>query len=124
LVQELSALARARGALLFTQNGDEFALSLSPLLDGWNREDVTFGYDFAKGAYVRIPPSDHENALEAIAAMRQAGVLVTTTDYVKTPGSSEEGRAVAVAIDAGALPYVSDIELERIPNDPFMRGPD
>jgi len=121
LVSNLSGLAKRRGALLFAQNGDDFALMLAPLLDGWNREEVTFGYDFDTASYVRVPGDEREAALAALESMQQAGVLVTSTDYVNTPGSADERDALRVAADIGALPYVSDVELERIPRTPFTR---
>ena len=47
--------AHAATHLLFAQNGDD---SIRPLveryLDGWNREDVTWTYDFDRRRYVRV----------------------------------------------------------------------
>lgn len=130
LVSDLSRVVRVGGGggaggdgvpagLLFAQNGDGFALTVAGLLDGWNREDVTFGYDFDTDSYVRTPAPEHEAALAAIAAMRAAGVLVTTTDYVGTAGSVDEAEALGAARLAGALPYVGNIDLSRIPPAPF-----
>ena len=119
LVTDLSALVKRAGGLLFAQNGDAFELTLAPLLDGWNREDVTFTYNFDNDTYIRVPAADHAEALSALTAMRAAGLLVTATDYVKTAGSAQEKEAVRVALGAGALPYVSDIGLNRIPAKPF-----
>ncbi len=134
LVSDLSHVVRVGGGsrgdseigdgvpagLLFAQNGDDFALALAGLLDGWNMEDVTFGYDFDTDSYVRTPALEHEAALATIASMRAADVFVTTTDYVGTAGSADEVEALGAARRAGALPYVSDIELTRIPVTPFV----
>ena len=122
LVSALSAQTRRRGGLLFAQNGDAFATTLTSLLDGWNREDVTFRHDSDASSYVRVPEDDHETALATIESMRDAGVFVTTTDYVSVSGSADESEALGVARGIGALPYVSDIELERIPETPFVRS--
>jgi len=119
LVSRLSVQVRATDRVLFAQNADEFAVTLAPFLDGWNREDVTFGYDFAADEYARTTPEARAEALAAVAGMLDAGVLVTTTDYVPAAGSAQEDEAVEISRDAGALPYVSDIELERIPAAPF-----
>lgn len=115
LVGELSRMTRARGGLLFAQNGEGYELGLAPLLDGWNREDVTFTYDFDTGSYVSTPAEDHAAALAAIAAMKDAGLFVTTTDYLPSPGGPQQAEAERVARAAGALPFTSDIELTRLP---------
>lgn len=119
LVSALSRLAREGGGVLFAQNGDDFCLTAASLLDGWNREDVTFAYDFDTGSYVRTAVAEHAAALAAVASMRAAGLFVTTTDYVATAGSPEETEALEAARGVGALPYVADIELARLPATPF-----
>ncbi|MHB0981188.1 MAG: endo alpha-1,4 polygalactosaminidase [Thermoleophilia bacterium] len=121
LVSDLSRQVRGGGGVLFAQNGDDFALSMAALLDGWNREDVTFGYDFDTQSYVRIPAREHEAALASITSMRDAGVFVMTTDYVRTAGSADEVEALGAARGVGALPYVGDIHLTRVPPAPFSR---
>jgi hypothetical protein len=118
-VSGLSQLVKRTGGLLFAQNGDAFELSLAPLLDGWNREDVTFTYDFDNNRYIRTPKADHQEALKALQAMKAAGLLVTATDYVKSATSANVKEAVKVARGVGALPYVSDIDLARVPARPF-----
>lgn len=115
LVTALSSLTRGRRGLLFAQNGDEYERGLAPLLDGWNREDVTFRYDFDTESYVRTPATDHEAALAALASMKDAGLFVTTTDYLQLPGGPQQAEAERAARSAGALPFVSDIELGRLP---------
>jgi hypothetical protein len=56
LVRRLSGLVHGRGLFLFAQNGEASIEPLLPFYDGWNREDVTWTYDFDKQGYVhRIP---------------------------------------------------------------------
>ena len=60
LVLALAELAHADGRLLFAQNG-AWAFASSGLLDaidGWNREDVTWTYDFDRRRYVRQRPGE------------------------------------------------------------------
>ena len=123
LVSALSEKLRHRGRLLFAQNGDDFAITIAALLDGWNREDVSLRYDFDTASYARTPTTEHEAALATLESMRRAGVFVTTTDYVSSSDSADECEALRVAFGVGALPYVSDIGLERIPRAPFVRPP-
>jgi uncharacterized protein (TIGR01370 family) len=115
LVARLGRLVHARGKLLFTQNGED---SLGPTLrhyDGWNREDVTWTFDFETNQYVRVGSADRRAALAAARRMRSRGLLVTTVDYLPAgrPAASREARRHACR--AGALPYVSDIGLSRVP---------
>jgi polysaccharide biosynthesis protein PelA len=115
LVRRLAVLVHSRKRLLFTQNGQS---SLGPTLryyDGWNREDVTYSYDFDTDRYVRIGTAERRSALAAIRRVRARGLLVTTIDYlpVGRPGATAEARRNACR--AGALPYVSNIGLTRVP---------
>ncbi len=112
LVAEIDELLDSE-QLLFTQNGSDSIDELLPYLDGWNREDVTWTYDFDAEKYRRVAEQEHAAALEEIAAMQDAGVLVLSTDY--TTGDPEIDAECAEAARAvGALPYVSDIGLERL----------
>ncbi len=47
--------------------------------------------------------------------MRDRGLLVTATDYVRRGDSRAARAAIAAACGAGALPYVSDIDLKQVP---------
>jgi endo-alpha-1,4-polygalactosaminidase (GH114 family) len=115
LVAALSRDVRRRGALLFTQNGED---SIGPTLryyEGWNREDVSWTYDFDRRRYLRRPRRDRRAAQAALRRIAGAGLLVTATDYVRAGDAAavEESRRNACA--AGAFPFVSDIGLTRVP---------
>ena len=76
-------------------------------LDGWNREDVTSTWDF-------------DRDVSTVAARRHSrrhgdGKLVTTTDYTRARGGKAVRRSVRASCRAGAIPFVSDIELTRVP---------
>ncbi len=117
LVRSLARLVHRRGRLLFTQNGER---SIGPTLryyDGWNREDVSHTYDFDRRRYERVPVSDRRAAQDALRRIRARGLLVTSIDY--TDDSGVERDAVANACAAGALPFVSNIDLTRFPAAPF-----
>ena len=123
LVRALSALVHARGGLLFAQNGDA---SIGPLLrfyDGWNREDVTWTYSFKRRRYVHQPAAEVAEAQAALGRIAARGLLVTATDYTAPGDQSAEQEAVANACAAGALPFVSDIGLTRLPAAPLACGP-
>lgn len=116
LVDALSQDAHKRGTLLFAQNGDDvFDGSFWELLDGWNREDVTWTYDPDAEEYVRVPAEEHQRALEVLAHFRETGMLTLTTDYTASAGSAAEAECVDAARSVGALPYVSDAGLARVP---------
>lgn len=113
LVKRLAKRAHARGGFLFAQNG---ASSIGPslrYLDGWNREDVGFTYDFEKRKYERLPAGDIEQAQTELRKIRSRGLLTTSTSY--TDGSPAQAEAaVQLACAAGAVPFVSNILLTRI----------
>ncbi len=113
LVRALSALVHRRGGLLFTQNGEG---SIAPTLryyDGWNREDVTGTYDFGRRRYVLQQPADIAAAQRALRWIGARGLLVLATDY--TAANTSPSTAITNACTAGALPFVSDIGLRRVP---------
>jgi polysaccharide biosynthesis protein PelA len=115
LVAALSGLIHRRGGLLFAQNGED---SIGPLLryyDGWNREDVTSTYDFARKRYVLQPRTEERAAASALRRMAAAGLLVLSTDYTAARDARGDTAAVANACAAGAVPFVSDIDLTRVP---------
>jgi uncharacterized protein (TIGR01370 family) len=115
LVARLARRVHRSDKLLFTQNGEG---SVGPTLrhyDGWNREDVTWTYDFDRGQYVRVGSADHADALAAIRRIRDRGLFVTTTDYVANGSPDAVSEAVEASCDAGAIPYVSNIQLSRVP---------
>ena len=110
--------------LLFAQNGARGVLTgypargVEPLaghLDGWNREDVTWTFDFDRRRYVRNPARERGRALGELEGMAGLGLLTTATDYVRLDDgiSAGECEAVGNAEAAGALPYLADIGLTR-----------
>jgi uncharacterized protein (TIGR01370 family) len=118
LVRALAGAVHARGAVLFTQNGDD---SIGPTLsyyDGWNREDVTATYDFGHRRYVRQGAGEIRGASAALRRIAAAGLLVLSTDYVAAGDASATRLAVHNACAAGAIPFVSDIALTRVPLRP------
>jgi polysaccharide biosynthesis protein PelA len=116
LVRSLSRLVHRRGGLLFTQNGEDSIGSTLRFYDGWNREDVSYGYDFTRRRYRRTPAADRRAAQAALRRISAAGLLVTSTDYAASGDTAAAGDAVATACSAGALPFVSDIALRRLPD--------
>ena len=54
LVRRLARLVHSRNRLLFTQNGQSSLGTTLRYYDGWNREDVTYSYDFDTDRYVRV----------------------------------------------------------------------
>lgn len=118
LVRRLAAYVHARGKLLFAQNGED---EIGPLLrdyDGWNREDVSWTYDFTRGRYVRQPRAEVREAQGALRRIRAAGLLVLATDYAAAGNQAAATQSVGEACAAGALPFVSDIDLTRVPSVP------
>ena len=115
LVAALARLVHASGGLLFSQNGID---SIGPTLryyDGWNEEDVTSTYDFSRRRYVLQGPDQISADLAAIRRFAARRLLVLATDYVAPADARDTRTAVANACSAGALPFVSDIDLTRIP---------
>lgn len=124
LVFALARLAHADGRLLFAQNGRRALrnFGLVEAIDGWNREDVSWTYDFDRDRYVGVPDGQTRAALREIGEMLALGKTVTATDYTRAGDSAALEESVANACAAGALPYVSDIELSarRLPNPPLV----
>jgi endo-alpha-1,4-polygalactosaminidase (GH114 family) len=116
LVRALAHRVHARGGLLFAQNGESSIDPLLPVLDGWNREDVSFTYDFDHHAYV--PAEGTRGAQRALRRIARHGLLVTATDYVRAGDSAARDEAIANACAAGAAPFVSDIQLTRVDQPP------
>ena len=119
LVGSLAGLVHGRGGLLFAQNGEA---SIGPelrYLDGWNREDVTYTYDFASRSYAPVAPSEASAARGALARIHRRGIFVTATDYLGPGQAAATASAVRDACAAGAVPFVSDIGLHRVPQPPL-----
>ncbi|MGD0167340.1 MAG: endo alpha-1,4 polygalactosaminidase [Gaiellaceae bacterium] len=120
LVAGLSRLVHARGGLLMAQNGADVNWPLRRFYDGLNFEDVSFSYDFARHSYYRLGRAAVAASQAALRRFRRAGLKVTATDYLPAGDARDTSIAVHNACAAGALPYVSDIKLTRIPARPFV----
>ena len=105
LVADLDELVDG-GGLLFAQNGapgildgypDQGVEPLIDHLDGWNREDVTWTYDFDQAALreepARRPPC---RARGARARSVASGLETTATDYVDIADGFSQGECDAV----------------------------
>jgi len=115
LVRTIGIRVHARGGVVMAQNGDVSARRLVPYLDGWNREDVTGTYDFDGERYVAVSGEDAAAAIRSIRWMRARGLFVTTTDYSAASSGALVSRARARACAVGARPFVSDVNLRRLP---------
>ena len=112
------------GRMLFAQNGAPGVLDgypqqgVDPLidhLDGWNREDVTWTYDFDRHRYEQTSAPDRNAALDELEEIGDAGLTTAATDYTGIDGGFTEAECQAVtnALSVGALPYLADIGLTR-----------
>ena len=101
--------------VLFAQNGDEIIDPFLRYLDGWNREDVSRTYDFDRERYVAVPVAESAAAQATLQRLGERGLFVTATDYVAAGDDAAAARAKRIACDLGALSYVSDIGLRRVP---------
>jgi uncharacterized protein (TIGR01370 family) len=123
LVLALSDLAHSQGRLLFAQNGawGLRKLGLLDAIDGWNREDVSWTYDFDRRRYIPTKPGQRKAALRELAAMDARGLVTTTADYTRDGDQKALSESVANACSVGALPYVGDIGLtaRRLPDPPL-----
>ena len=115
LVGALSDQVHGRGGFLFSQNGAAITDPLLPYLDGWNREDVTWTYDFDRNRYKKRSAAGTARAQEELSRIHGRGLLVTATDYVKKGDMAAQNESMANACGTDALPYVSGISLKRIP---------
>jgi uncharacterized protein (TIGR01370 family) len=113
LVEGLSVLVHQDDSILAMQNGEDIIGPLLPYIDVWNREDVTFTYDFEAEKYVRTSPADHEAALDGLTRMRQLGILTLALDYPPPDDADAPAEAAEAAGSVGALSWTSDIELTR-----------
>jgi hypothetical protein len=103
LVAGLAGLVHRRGGFLFAQNGADVDGPILRYLDGWNREDVG---------------SDPTAATRELRAMRARGLLTLATGYAPAGDVGAIRRDIGVACAAGALPFVSNLALTRIPATP------
>jgi uncharacterized protein (TIGR01370 family) len=118
IVRRLSEAVHARGGVLFAQNGDTTVDTIAPFLDGWNREDLSSTYDADARHYTPRTAVERDAGVATIARLRDRGLLVTAVDYTADARGSAVDDARRTACAAGAVPYVSDIGLTRIPDTP------
>jgi endo-alpha-1,4-polygalactosaminidase (GH114 family) len=102
LVASLAKLVHGRSGFLFAQNGADVDGPILRYLDGWNREDI--GTD--------------ASAVGDLRAMHARGLFTLATGYVKDASSPAVAHDIGLACGAGALPFVSNLELTRIPQPP------
>jgi uncharacterized protein (TIGR01370 family) len=123
LVARLARLTHGQGDLLFAQNGfwGLRKFGIRRFLDGWNREDVTWTFDFDRRRYVRNSNRHIQEALSELERMRSRGLFTTATNYTKRATGQAVEESVDDACSVGALPYVSNIGLtaRRLP-DPAL----
>jgi hypothetical protein len=117
LVRALAQRVHSAGGALFAQNGADVLGPLLADLDGWNREDVSFTYDFDRHAYRPTTPAERAQAQSELRRLAAAGLRVIATDYL--PAGSDVATALNNACTAGALPFASDIGLRRVPQPPL-----
>ena len=126
LVARLGDLVHEDEGVLFAQNGywgfKKFGILDDGHLDGWNREDVTWTFDFDKRKYVRNSDRDRDEALGDLAKMRDLGLMTTATNYTKRSTGSAVDESIEDACGAGALPFIGDIGLtaKRLPDSPYV----
>lgn len=118
LVTRLSSRVHAAGGVLMAQNGDSIIDPFVPLLDAWNREDPTGTYDFSKKKYIPTDTAGRRLARTTIKRLAAAGLVVTTIDYFGSPTSPQAKRAIRISCQAGALPFIGDIALKKVPKTP------
>jgi len=122
LVKRLSSLVRPKKKFLFAQNGEDVIGPSLKYYDGWNREDVSWTYDFDTSRYHQQSPENTASALAALQTISAAGLLVTATDYVDDGNTAAEALCLQNACSAGALSFISDIDLTRLPSAPLICG--
>jgi uncharacterized protein (TIGR01370 family) len=122
LVKRLSNLVHSKNKFLFAQNGEDVIGPSLKYYDGWNREDVSWTYDFDTSQYHQQAPEDIAAAQAALQTISAAGLLVTATDYVDDGNTAAEALCLQNACSVGALSFISDIDLTRLPASPLICG--
>lgn len=126
LVARLGELVHGDGGLLFAQNGlwgfEKFGILDDGHLDGWNREDVTWTYDFDRRRYVKNSDRDRADALADLSAMHLRGLFTTATNYTRRSAGAAVEESIADACKVNALPFIGDIGLtaKRLPDSPYV----
>jgi uncharacterized protein (TIGR01370 family) len=104
--------------LLFAQNGDEVVGNWQGLLQGWNHESVSTSYNFDTKTYLKSTP-DTAAILNRLRNMKASGIFTSTTDYTSLGDTATESTAIANACSVGAVPFISNIQLNRLPATPI-----
>lgn len=123
LLSQVSRQVHARGHLVLAQNGDSQLAWMLPWLDGWNREDVSFTYDFDTGKYRRTTADERARAARTLGRVTAQHRTAFTTDYLANPAAPasvpQVSEAVRYSCRLGAKPYVGSIGLDRMPRRPL-----
>ena len=83
-------------------------------LDGWNREDVTWTYDFDRRRYVKNRNADREAALDELEEIGDAGLdhdRHRLRGLRRTASATPSARPSRTRSSVGALPYLGNIGL-------------
>jgi uncharacterized protein (TIGR01370 family) len=116
MISLLRALRKqAADRLLFAQNGIDVVDLWADQLDGWNYESVSTSYDFATKKYLTQQSTVTAAVTAKLQAVSRTGVFITTTDYTSSTNSPLTDVAIANACRIGAVPFISNIALSRIP---------
>ncbi len=115
LIATLGEMRERRGTLLFAQNGAETIGPSLRYLDGWNREDVSWTYDFNHHEYRRQGDGARRAAQDELTEIAARGLLVSAIDYTAPGDDAADAESIANACAVGALPFASNISLRRIP---------
>lgn len=101
---------------------EKFGILNDGHLDGWNREDVTWTFDFDNRRYVRNSNRDRNEALSDLAEMHDLGLFTTATNYTKRSAGAAVDELIADACSVSALPFIGDIGLtaKRLPDAPYV----
>ena len=70
LIRGLARLVHRRGAVLLAQNGEDVIGPSLGHLDGWNREDVSWSYDFARRRYFEVRAAETAGSPAGAAGFR------------------------------------------------------
>ena len=110
------------GRLVLAQNGDGQLRWVLPWLDGWNREDVSFTYDFDTDlATIREHLKTAEASCACAGNASNSGPRVPSAPpATAAPAAARQvAEAVRYACAVGAKPYVGSIGLDRMPRTPL-----
>lgn len=120
LVRRIAKHLHAKHLYVFAQNGEDVFGQIFNWLDGWNREDVSSTFNFDSEEYELLPSAEITSNLISLQSLIAKGLFVTTTDYVQPGDISASAQALANSCSAGAVPFISNIELSIVPTEPFL----